>query len=151
MTEAARGDEATLFPGTVGERLRASREALGLSLADVAARTRIPLRHLEAIETSNFAGLPSVTYAVGFVRAYARAVGADEVALARDTRAEVANTTRAKPRYEPYEVADPGIGPQPDRAVRGVPVLRAELRGRRHRRAPSASRLPYGPRRVQAS
>lgn len=122
MTEAERGDEATLFPGTVGERLRASREALGLSLADVAARTRIPLRHLEAIETSKFEGLPSVTYAVGFVRAYARAVGADEVALARDARAEVANTTRAKPRYEPYEVADPARVP-----TRGVAIVAAGL------------------------
>lgn len=122
MTEAERGDEATLFPQTVGERLRASREALGLSLADVAARTRIPLRHLDAIETSNFAGLPSATYAVGFVRAYARAVGADEVALARDTRAEVANTVRAKPRYEPYEVADPARVPP-----RGVTIVAAGL------------------------
>jgi len=122
MTEAERGDDATLFPHTVGERLRASREKLSLSLADIAARTRIPLRHLEAIETSNFAGLPSATYAVGFVRGYARAVGADEVALARDTRAEVANTVRAKPRYEPYEVADPARVPP-----RGVTIVAAGL------------------------
>ena len=107
MTDAGRAPDATQSPNTVGERLRAAREAKGLSLAEVAARTRVPLRHLEAIETSNFAGLPSATYAVGFVRSYARAVDADEVQLAHDTRIEVANTVRAQPAYQPYEVADP--------------------------------------------
>jgi cytoskeleton protein RodZ len=107
MTDQGRGEDATLFPRTVGERLRAAREAKGLSLPEVAARTRVPLRHLEAIEASDFAGLPSATYAVGFVRSYARAVDADEVKLAHDTRIEVANTTRATPAYQPYEIADP--------------------------------------------
>ena len=106
MTDQARGSDA-IPSQTVGERLRAAREAKGLSLAEVAARTRVPLRHLEAIETSNFAGLPSSTYAVGFVRSYARAVDADEVKLAHDTRVEVANTVRTQPAYQPYEVADP--------------------------------------------
>lgn len=107
MTDAGRGTNATLSPQSVGERLRIAREAKSLSLAEVAARTRVPLRHLEAIEASNFAGLPSVTYAVGFVRSYARAVGADEVKLAHDARIEVANTVRPTPAYQPYEVADP--------------------------------------------
>jgi cytoskeletal protein RodZ len=46
-----------------------------MSLAEIGARTRVPLRHLEAIEASNYGALPSPTYAVGFVRAYARALG----------------------------------------------------------------------------
>ncbi len=107
MTEAERGEKATLFPQPVGERLREARERLGMSLSEIAARTRVPLRHLEAIEASNYGALPSSTYAVGFVRAYARAVGEDEVALARDVRVEAMNAPREKPRYEPYEVADP--------------------------------------------
>ena len=111
MTDAGRDTDTTSTPKTVGERLRAAREAKGLSLAEVGARTRVPLRHLEAIETSNFAGLPSATYAVGFVRSYARAVDADEVKLAADTRIEVANTVRTKPAYEPYEIADPKRSP----------------------------------------
>jgi cytoskeletal protein RodZ len=72
-----------------GERLRQAREAQGLDLAEVAARTRIPQRHLAAIETSDFSQLPSTTYAMGFGRSYARAVGLDEVALARDLRREL--------------------------------------------------------------
>lgn len=81
--------EATLFPATVGEKLRAAREAQGLGLAEIAAATRIPQRHLDAIEKSQYASLPSITYAIGFAKAYARAVGADEVAIARDVRQEI--------------------------------------------------------------
>lgn len=122
MTEAERGDDATLFPRTVGERLRTKREAMGLSLAEVAARTRVPLRHLEAIEAADYAGLPSATYAVGFVRAYARAVDDDEVVLARDVRAEVAQVQRPTPRYEPYEIADPSRVPS-----RGLMIVAAGI------------------------
>jgi cytoskeletal protein RodZ len=81
--------EATLFPTTAGEKLRAAREAQGLDLAAIAASTRIPQRHLEAIEKSQYASLPSITYALGFAKAYARAVGTDEVAIARDVRTEI--------------------------------------------------------------
>ncbi len=107
MTDAERSDNATLFPQPVGERLRAARERHGMSLAEVGARTRVPLRHLEAIEASNYGALPSPTYAVGFVRAYARAIGEDEVVLARDVRAEAHKAPRTTPQYQPYEIADP--------------------------------------------
>lgn len=106
MTDADSGEEATLFPKTAGERLRDARIAQNLSLADVATRTRVPMRHLEAIEQSNYAGLPSPTYSVGFAKAYARAVGADEVAIGREVRAEVDSRPRA-PEYEPYDTTDP--------------------------------------------
>jgi cytoskeleton protein RodZ len=87
--EGENADNPTLFPATVGEKLRAAREAQKLELSDIASRTRIPQRHLEAIEQSNFASLPSSTYALGFAKAYARAVGADEVAIARELRLEI--------------------------------------------------------------
>ena len=45
-------DEATLFPRRIGEKLRETRVSQGLELSDIAARTRIPLRHLAAIEQS---------------------------------------------------------------------------------------------------
>jgi len=100
--------EATLFPATVGEKLRAAREAQGLELSEIAANTRIPQRHLEAIEKSQYASLPSVTYAVGFAKAYARAVGADEVNIAREVREELGGTgtyERAPPQPS-YDLSD---------------------------------------------
>ena len=73
-----------------GDRLRLAREAAGLSLADVATRTRITQRHLSAIEKSDFSELPGRTYVTGFARAYARAVDLPEaeVGAAGTLRAE---------------------------------------------------------------
>lgn len=122
MTDAATGDQTTLFPRPVGERLRIAREARGMTLAEIAARTRVPQRHLEAIENGSYASLPSPTYAVGFVRAYARAVGEDEVALARETREEVARTGRPVAQYQPYEIADPSRVPS-----RGLVIVAAGI------------------------
>ena len=106
-TEAG-GEAATLFPQSVGERLRNARTKSGLDLNDVATRTRVPVRHLEAIEKSDYSALPSITYAIGFVRSYARAVGADEVALAADVRAELGRAppeAADSPAYEPMDPA----------------------------------------------
>lgn len=92
--------ENALFPERVGDRLRAARTKAGLDLSDIAARTRVPLRHLTAIEGGDYSALPSPTYSVGFVRAYARAVGEDELALAHDLREELGSQTpleRAQP------------------------------------------------------
>lgn len=86
MDEDLAVDQTTLFPKSAGERLREAREAQGLTLADLANRTRIPIRHLEAIEQSRFDTLPSPTYAIGFAKTYARAVGLDETAVANEIR-----------------------------------------------------------------
>lgn len=120
MTDAANGEQNALIPRSVGERLRSAREKQKLALAEIAARTRVPLRHLEAIENGSYDSLPSPTYAVGFVRAYARTVGEDEVSLARDTREEVARIGRPVAQYQPYEIADPARVPS-----RGVVIVAA--------------------------
>jgi cytoskeleton protein RodZ len=92
--------------GRVGDRLRGLREAQGLDLSDVAARTRIPLRHLEAIEASDYAALPSQTYALGFVRSYARSVGANDTDLAAQLRAELGREPLPEPGRQVYEPVD---------------------------------------------
>jgi transcriptional regulator with XRE-family HTH domain len=71
---------------SVGNRLRAAREAAGLSRADIAARTRITERHIAAIEADDFGALAGRTYAIGFSRNYAKAVGLDPAAVAEDVR-----------------------------------------------------------------
>lgn len=114
-------------PARAGAVLLAARNAAGLSLAEVGSRTRVPLRHLEAIETGNYADLPSPTYAVGFAKAYARAVGADEVAVAASIRQDVAKLGRRQPEYMPYEIADPARVPSRGVAVLGLGVAVAVL------------------------
>lgn len=98
-------------PTTPGARLRVSREAQGLSLSDVATRTRIAQRQLEAIERDDYAALPGIPYAVGFARAYARAIGLDEVAIAADVRRAVNDSDLGVTRYEAFEPVDPARVP----------------------------------------
>lgn len=99
--------EAALFPERVGDKLRAARTAAGYDLSDIATRTRIPLRHLVAIESGDYAALPSITYAVGFVKAYARTVGGDEVGLAKALRSELGHVSENHSADADDEVADP--------------------------------------------
>ena len=73
-------------PTAPGERLRAAREAKGLSIDDVCAATRIPKRHLETIEDGDFAVLPGRTYAIGFSRSYAKAVGLNDEEIVNEVR-----------------------------------------------------------------
>ncbi len=108
---AAGNDDGGLFPQSVGERLRATRIAAGLDLNDVAGKTRVPMRHLEAIERGDYSALPSATYAIGFTRSFARAVGANEADIARDLRAELGRTATDDAEYIPYEPVDPARVP----------------------------------------
>lgn len=102
------GEFGTEFQGArVGERLRIAREAAGLSLEDIAARTRIPMRHLQMIEAGDHAGLPAATYSAGFVKTYARLVGLDGQQMSQDFRAEMGATERVDHQPAPYEPADP--------------------------------------------
>ena len=96
-------------PATVGAQLRAAREARGQTLDEIGQQTRIPVRHLVQIESGRLEGLPAAPYSAGFVKAYARTVGLDPVALSLAFRGELSQTSSASTRiaYEPYEPADP--------------------------------------------
>src|SRR6476620_9060675 len=92
---------------TVGERLRVAREEKGLSLEDVAAQTRIPQRHLEAIETADWERLPAPTYTVGFAKSYASSVGLDRTEVGDQLRAELGGQRTAATQMEVFEPVDP--------------------------------------------
>ncbi|HET9355043.1 MAG TPA: helix-turn-helix domain-containing protein [Sphingomicrobium sp.] len=92
---------------TVGQRLRAAREAAGMSLEDVATTTRIPTRHLESLENSDFDRLPAPTYSIGFAKNYAAAVGLDRSEIAEQLRDEIGGMRPATSQSEMFEPADP--------------------------------------------
>jgi transcriptional regulator with XRE-family HTH domain len=97
-------------PG-VGEQLRAAREAKGLTLEQVAAETRIPQRHLLAMEAGDFAKLPGRTYSVGFARTYAKTVGLDHDAVAAGVRAQLDAQNDEGYRPASFEPGDPARVP----------------------------------------
>src|SRR6185295_18475524 len=95
----------------IGERLRRARETRGFSLDDVAGRTRIPIRHLQNIEREEWDALPAATYAVGFTRNYANAIGLDGAALARELRDRIGGPSHRAAAPEYYAQADPARVP----------------------------------------
>ncbi|MCV6609307.1 MAG: DUF4115 domain-containing protein [Amphritea sp.] len=67
-------EQGLAFP--VGE-LIAAREAAGLSQKDVARDLRLSEKYIEAIETADFAALPSMVFARGYVRSYTKLLQLD--------------------------------------------------------------------------
>ncbi|MBK9305555.1 MAG: helix-turn-helix domain-containing protein [Nitrospira sp.] len=63
---------------SVGEFFRQVRETKGLTVDEVASKTRIRADFVKALEDGNFAKLPDQVFARGFVRSYARSLGLDE-------------------------------------------------------------------------
>lgn len=61
----------------IGEALRAVREHQGRSLADLAETTRVKANYLAALEEMRLELLPSRPFTIGYIRAYATALGLD--------------------------------------------------------------------------
>nr|MBA2251583.1 helix-turn-helix domain-containing protein [Nitrospirales bacterium] len=63
---------------SIGDFFKQVRDTKGLTLDDVALKTRIHPDFLIALEEGNFTKLPDQVFAKGFVRSYARSLGLDE-------------------------------------------------------------------------
>lgn len=102
-------DEETVETGypSVGEQLRAAREEKGFSLEDLAAETRIPRRHLESLEASDWEKLPAPTYTIGFAKSYASAVGLDRAEIGEQLRGEMGGYRTDTATIETFESVDP--------------------------------------------
>ncbi|ATW04009.1 hypothetical protein CHN51_11090 [Sphingorhabdus sp. YGSMI21] len=98
---------------STGELLRRAREQKNLSLEDIAKKTRIPQRHLEAIESGDFDALPGRTYAIGFAKSYARTVGLVDAAIGSQLRAEMDEQGHGayQPEVSGYAPANPSSIP----------------------------------------
>ncbi|MCU0890813.1 MAG: DUF4115 domain-containing protein [Sandarakinorhabdus sp.] len=88
---------------SVGALLADARAARGRDLEQIARETRVPLRHLMAIEADDHAALPALPYALGFVKAFARAVGLEPEAVGARFRAE----TRLAPHVPTPSTLEP--------------------------------------------
>ena len=74
--------------GTVGSALRAAREGMGLAIDDIAQATRVRGAHLQALESFDFQSLPARPFVIGYVRAYARALGLETESVVARFRGE---------------------------------------------------------------
>jgi cytoskeleton protein RodZ len=74
---------------TVGQDLRAARIRRGDDLAAVSRALKIRKDHLDALENDRLDDLPGKTYAIGFVRTYARYLGLDANETTERFKAEI--------------------------------------------------------------
>jgi len=102
-----RADRLETHGAGIGAQLRAEREAQGLTIEQVSAETRIPVRHLHTVEDGSFATLPSRTYATGFARTYAKLLGFDPATVVDQVRAEMAAHPQEQDRAAQFEPGDP--------------------------------------------
>jgi cytoskeletal protein RodZ len=101
----------------IGDRLKAAREAKGLSLDDVANRTRVPIRHLQHIEAGEWDALPAPTYSVGFARSYANVVGLNGSEIGAALREQLGGGQSRPAAAALYEPADPARVPPRSLAI----------------------------------
>lgn len=66
---------------TLGEKLQDIRNEFRIPLSQVARETRIQQKYLEYLENGEYEKLPFDVYVRGFVRSYARFLGADEAVM----------------------------------------------------------------------
>ncbi|HVQ43663.1 MAG TPA: RodZ domain-containing protein [Candidatus Saccharimonadia bacterium] len=87
----------------VGQQLKARRQALRLSLAQVEVDTKIRGKFLTALESGDYSSLPNDIYSRGFVQHYASHLGLDGVHVAADyvrERGGVAQADTKRPQLE---------------------------------------------------
>ena len=66
-----------------GEQLRREREQRGVALEAICDATKVPARHIRALEAGAFADLPGGVFRRGFLRSYLNALGLEEVSWMR--------------------------------------------------------------------
>ena len=78
---------------SAGETLRRQREALGLSVSEVANSLKLNPRQVEALESGRFDQLPGAAFTRGFLRNYARLLKIDPAPLLAGLQASVTTET----------------------------------------------------------
>lgn len=124
---------SSLLPGVgpakpqlrAGEKLLAARKRLGLSLDELAMRTRVRREFLEALEVMDMKLLPGRAYALAYLRSYANALGLDARAIAAQFERESA-LTREDPQPQ---LRNPDSKPRPHRPWLAALALGLALAG----------------------
>ncbi len=108
---------------TVGTDLRAARLRRGDEIAQVSRALKIRKDHLEALENDRLEDLPGKTYAIGFVRSYARHLGLDAAQYVERFKREISGRADDQAREPaPIHLDDRRL-PQGWRIVAGLVAI----------------------------
>src|SRR5260221_7343843 len=102
---------------SVGDALAEARRQAGLTVDQVGHQTGIPETIITAIEGDDYSACGGDSYARGYIRSIARAVGADPEPLIR-----VYNTAQPGPQPDTDDTAQPGSHPDTDDTADPVTV-----------------------------
>jgi cytoskeleton protein RodZ len=94
-------EAAPLGSVSCGARLKQAREAAGLSVEEVSARLKMPVRVIRTLESDDWAPLGAPVFVRGQVRSYARLLNVDVDAWLEQTAPEVAPSTLVSHSHTP--------------------------------------------------
>ena len=96
---------------SLGQTLKAAREAKGLSTSQLAQQTHLLVQIVEGLEAENFSRIPAPIYGRGFVKIYAEAVGLDPLPLQQEFTLLYKGE---KPSAAPLIPTPPPVAPPPE-------------------------------------
>lgn len=90
----------------IGQKLKTAREAQNLTLRNIYEKTKIPVAHLQGIDSGVDEDLPEPVYVSGYIRRYGDLVGLDGQTLSEEYRigVEGPTTKKARPAGETHYV-----------------------------------------------
>jgi cytoskeleton protein RodZ len=112
---------------TLGAGLRQARVASGRSLAELSTATRVHTRYLTALEENDWSVLPTRVFAIGYVRAYAAALGLDEQLAVERFKRDVPDGS--VPLQPPVGVAFEEVRRHSPRVIAAVAVVAVSILG----------------------
>ncbi|QYC10200.1 helix-turn-helix domain-containing protein [Brevundimonas nasdae] len=112
---------------SLGLALRHARAQSGKTLAILAAETKVNARFLTALEQNDWSSLPSRVFAVGYVRAYAGALGLDEQLAVERFKRESPDTS--VPLKAPVGIAFEDVKRNTPRIMAGVIIAAVAIVG----------------------
>ena len=76
----------------LGQKLKETRENMGLSLSDVEEATKIRKKYLQALENEDFEALPEKTYTRGFIKSYCKYLHLDPTEMLEEIDSHFSKT-----------------------------------------------------------
>ncbi len=98
-SDIVKKEDGHIHIDSVGLFLREAREGKKYTLREISNSLRIRQEHLQSIESSNYQALPGPTYAIGFVRSYAKFLELDSENLVERFKAET-KSSEVSPELE---------------------------------------------------
>lgn len=113
---------------SVGDRLAAERKRAGLSIETAAAACKVRADYLRAIERLDLSALPTLGYAIGYVRAYAISLGLEADPVVKAFKSEIEGHSKVSQRRFMRTVAigsKSGVSAMPRGSVPALGVIAA--------------------------